>query len=223
VLETYPGVFSGIGEFTIHKEFVSSKISGNVASLNDPALDRLLDFAGEVGLISLIHNDIAMPFPKPEQAGVYVGQMRDLLRRHPQTTIIWAHGGVGRIIQPLQDHLGILESILDDPAFSHVYFDLSWDQVAKYVVSTRETVKRTAAAIERHPDRFLFGTDEVAPPDQAAYLRVFHQYEPLWKALKPETSRKVRKENYERLFDAARIKVRAWEAEHVGAARPPSP
>ena len=25
VLETYPGVFTGIGEFTIHKEFVSSK------------------------------------------------------------------------------------------------------------------------------------------------------------------------------------------------------
>src|SRR5207248_2397394 len=28
VLTTFPGVFSGIGEFTIHKEFVSSKIAG---------------------------------------------------------------------------------------------------------------------------------------------------------------------------------------------------
>src|SRR5215469_15718055 len=28
VLETFPGVFTGIGEFTIHKEFVSSKIAG---------------------------------------------------------------------------------------------------------------------------------------------------------------------------------------------------
>jgi hypothetical protein len=27
VLQTFPGVFSGIGEFTIHKEFVSSKIA----------------------------------------------------------------------------------------------------------------------------------------------------------------------------------------------------
>ena len=28
VLTTFPGVFSGIGEFTIHKEFVSSKVAG---------------------------------------------------------------------------------------------------------------------------------------------------------------------------------------------------
>src|SRR6476659_2401547 len=50
VLKTFPGVFSGIGEFSIHKEFVSSKVAGVVASLQDPALDRLIDFASEVGL-----------------------------------------------------------------------------------------------------------------------------------------------------------------------------
>ncbi|HXV60701.1 MAG TPA: amidohydrolase, partial [Vicinamibacteria bacterium] len=51
VLETFPGVFTGIGEFTIHKEFVSAKIAGETASLTNPALDRILDFAGEVGLV----------------------------------------------------------------------------------------------------------------------------------------------------------------------------
>src|SRR5215831_11008340 len=48
VLQTFPGVFSGIGEFTIHKEFVSAKVSGETASLQNPALDKILDFAGEV-------------------------------------------------------------------------------------------------------------------------------------------------------------------------------
>src|SRR5262249_35131280 len=67
VLTTFPGVFSGIGEFTIHKEFVSSKVAGETASLTNPALDRLLDFAGEAGLVTLIHNDIDVPFPKPGQ------------------------------------------------------------------------------------------------------------------------------------------------------------
>ena len=38
---------TGIGEFTIHKEFVSSKVAGDIASLTDPALDRILEFAGE--------------------------------------------------------------------------------------------------------------------------------------------------------------------------------
>jgi hypothetical protein len=31
VLKTFPGVFEGIGEFTIHKEFVS-KVAGETAS-----------------------------------------------------------------------------------------------------------------------------------------------------------------------------------------------
>src|SRR4029077_12056234 len=41
VLRTFPGVFTGIGEFSIHKEFVSAKVSGETASLTNPALDRV--------------------------------------------------------------------------------------------------------------------------------------------------------------------------------------
>ena len=64
VLQTFPGVFTGIGEFSIHKEFVSAKISGETASLTNPALDRILDFAAEAGLVVILHNDIDMPFAK---------------------------------------------------------------------------------------------------------------------------------------------------------------
>src|SRR5436305_2943735 len=91
VLTTFPGVFSGIGEFTIHKEFVSSKIAGETASLTNRALDRVLDFAGEVGLVALLHNDVDAPFPAPGQDSYQVAQLRDLFLRHPRTTIIWAH------------------------------------------------------------------------------------------------------------------------------------
>src|SRR5262252_1257922 len=62
VLRTFPGVFTGIGEFTIHKEFVAGKIPGETASLQNPALDRILDFAEESGLIVLLHNDADIPF-----------------------------------------------------------------------------------------------------------------------------------------------------------------
>ena len=76
---------------------------------------------------------------------------------------------------------------------------------------TPETTKRAADVLNRFPDRFLFGTDEVAPSDQQGYLKVYRMYEPLWKLLTPEASEKVRKGNYERLFDSARTRVRAWE------------
>ena len=215
VLQTFPGVFSGIGEFSIHKEFVSSKIAGEVASLQDPALDRVLDFAGEVGLVVLIHCDMDVPFAKEGSEPAYLDRMKAVLKRHPQTTIIWAHTGMGRVVRPIRNHAANIADILRDPAFSHVNFDISWDEVAKYIVSSPEATKITADLINRYPDRFLFGTDEVAPKTQDEYLRIFYIYEPLWSLLDRQTSDKVRGGNYERLFDTARRKVRAWEAEHA--------
>ena len=92
--------------------------------------------------------------------------------------------------------------------FVMFYFDISWDEVAKYIVATPESTKNAAALVNRHPDRF-FGTDEVAPANQEKYLKVYNQYEPFWKLLSPEASEKVRKANYERIFDEARRKSAA--------------
>ena len=137
VLETFPGVFSGIGEFSIHKEFVSAKVAGEIASLQNPALDRILDFAENVGLVVLIHNDMDVPFAKEGSQPAYLNQMKALFRRHPHTTIIWAHTGMGRVVRPITNHAAQLSEILSDPQFSNVYFDISWNEVAKYLVATR--------------------------------------------------------------------------------------
>ena len=215
VLTIFPGVFSGIGEFTIHKEFVSAKIAGETASLTNPALDRLLDFAGEVGLVVLIHNDIDAPFPKPGQEPYQAEQLRDLFLRHPGTTIIWAHVGLGRVVRPPKDQLGMIERVLSNPKLTHLHIDLSWDETAKYIVSSPEAIAATADLIGRHPDRFLFGTDEVAPTTQEGYLKVYRMYEPLFARLTPSASEQVRKGNYVRLFDEARRRVRAWEQANI--------
>jgi predicted TIM-barrel fold metal-dependent hydrolase len=224
VLKTFPGVFSGIGEFSIHKEFVSSKIAGEKASLLNPALDKVLDFAGEAGLVVILHNDINMPFPKSGQEPYLLKQISALFKRHPNVHIIWAHCGLGRVVQPLKDQLRMLEVPLADPAFNHVYIDISWDEVAKYIVSSPETIQATADLMNKYPDRFLFGTDEVAPPNQDAYLKVYKIYAPLLTKLTPETRYKLLKGNYQRLFDEARTKVRAWEKTHMNDTKPaPAP
>jgi predicted TIM-barrel fold metal-dependent hydrolase len=215
VLRTFPGVFSGIGEFTIHKEFVSAKIAGETATLTNPALDRILDFAAEVGLVVILHNDVDLPFPKPGQDPYQAVQLSALFRRHPRTRIIWAHCGLGRIVHPVKDQLGIVDRALSDPALAHVSIDISWDEVAKYLVATPESTEAAADVINRHPDRFIFGTDEVAPTEQAKYLKVYDMYAPLFAKLTPEASEKLRKGNYERLFDEARRRVRAWEKANV--------
>jgi predicted TIM-barrel fold metal-dependent hydrolase len=211
VLKTFPGVFTGIGEFSIHKEFVSSKVAGPVATLNNPALDSILDFCAESGLLVLLHNDIDMPFPKEGQENWDAVQLKNLFLRHPKTTIIWAHCGVGRIVRPVKDQMSIIERAFANPAFNHVYVDISWSEVAKYVTETPEATNNVAAVINKYPNRFLMGTDEVAPNDQASYLRILDMYKPLFDKLTPDAKQKLLKGNYERLFDAARAKVRDWE------------
>jgi predicted TIM-barrel fold metal-dependent hydrolase len=215
VLQTFPGVFVGIGEFSIHKEFVTSKVAGDAPSITDPALDRLFRFAGEVGLVVLVHCDADTPFPKPGEKPTYFAPLLDEFRAHPNTQFIWAHIGLGRVIRPFKDMGKLIEATLDDPTLRHVSFDLSWAETAKYLVETPQGPDILAAIIRRHPDRFLFGTDEVGPTKQQDYLRVLRMYEPLWQRLTPETIARVRKTNYERIFDAARSKVRAWEATQV--------
>jgi len=221
VLRTFPGVFSGIGEFSIHKEFVSAKIPGETASLTNPALDRIFDFAAESGLVVLIHNDIDMPFAKQDAEPVYLAQMKALLKRHPATTVIWAHVGLGRIVHPVQvsaeaaertpTQVEIIEAMLSDPALRHVSFDISWDEVAKYAVASPQSIEAVAAVLNRYPDRFLFGTDTVAPAGPKPYFAVFDLWAPIWRRLTPDASRMVRKGNYERIFDEGRRRVRAWE------------
>lgn len=215
VMLTFPNVFTGIGEFTIHKEFVSSKIAGGVASLMDHALDSIYEFAAESGLVVLMHSDINNPFPKSYTKN-YLNDLKDLFRRHPKATIIWAHCGLGRIVNPIGDQLKFMEDMLDDPGLAHVSFDISWDEVAKYFIQSPKATELSAALINKFPDRFLFGSDEVGPNNQTAYLKVYNMYAPLWKLLTPEASEKVRKKNFDRIFDAAKVKVRAWEKANAG-------
>jgi hypothetical protein len=105
--------------------------------------------------------------------------------------------------------------MLEDPTLAHVYYDISWDEVAKYAISSPEIEKAVGELFNRFSDRFLFGTDNVAPADQATQLRVFHLWDRVFAQLTPEASFAIRRGNYEKLFDAARTRVRAWEREHL--------
>lgn len=227
VLKMYPGVFTGIGEFTVHKEFVSGKVAGDTATLLNPALDRIFDFAGQVGLPVIFHCDVDMPFTKAKSLPIYYEQVAAVLARHPQTTIIWAHVGLGRVVQPIPveatpqagqrppGHIELVDRMLSDPKYRHVYFDISWDEVAKYAISSPGSIERVAAMFDRHPDRFLFGTDNVAPSDIRSNVKVFDMWAPIFARVRPATKQAILFGNYERIFDAARVRVREWERTHA--------
>jgi hypothetical protein len=119
--------------------------------------------------------------------------------------------GLGRVVRPVKDQLAIIDRALGDPAMSNVYIDISWDETAKYITASPEALEATAALISKYPDRFLFGSDVVAPSSIDSPMKVYNQYDPLWGKLSPEVSQNVQLGNYARLFDAARLRVRVWE------------
>jgi hypothetical protein len=211
VLKMYPGVFSGIGEFSIHKEFVSAKVAGHTASLKNKALDRILTLVGKVGLVAVLHCDINTVRASGGDRTAHFDDLKAVLRVHQDATVIWAHTGLGRYVKPTANHLTLLKEILTDDNFRNVYLDISWDEVVKYIVEDEQVLKSWAELIMAYPDRFLFGTDTVAPATQEKYLGPYNYSQPLWDLLDEETSFKVRIGNYERLFDAANKKIRAWE------------
>jgi hypothetical protein len=117
-----------------------------------------------------------------------------------------------------------VESALRDPALGHIHIDISWGEVAKFIMNSAASVSATAALINKYPDRFLMGTDEMAPASEESYLKVYYLYKPLFQLLTPDARHKLLKGNYERLFNTARTKVRQWEMAHAGdTIRSPAP
>lgn len=258
VLLNFPGVFSGIGEFTVHKEIVSDKIGadsiksiageqtppdvidGGKLSLYSPALERVLNFAGETGLIAVLHSDLypAKVSYDGKQAEVlpadpYLAGMKHLCAATPNTTLIWAHTGLGRFVKPPSDHLDKVAEILE--ACPNWSVDISWDLVQAYIVSPEAGMPSSEQwqdFIRRYADRVLWGSDHVIhsknqldAQGQAQlgdsmpvydYQVVMDKTAALWKALGPVISDRVKVSNHLRLFDIARAKVRNWERLHAG-------
>ena len=144
----------------------------------------------------------------PQQVVVAAGVQRDAFG-------LGAEQAGAEVAERSPNHIELLQAMLEDPTLAHVHFDISWDEVAKYAVSSQAAIDRLSQLLNAHPDRFLFGTDNVAPNDQATQMHVYDMWSPIWANLTPEASRKVRLGTYERLFGGARGKVRAWEAANV--------
>lgn len=255
----FPGVFSGVGEITVHKEVVDAKIDDDLLrtsipglvplppdagattrnSLYNPALQALLAFNADAGLLTILHNDLYPASVDPR--GIVVSSQPErthvpglvrLCRSVPGAAVIWAHTGLGRFVQPTAVHLKSIAEVLD--ACPSWYVDLSWDVVQEYLVrpaAGMPKLEEWAAFLTRYQDRVLWGSDTVAftrnridgegrallgtPLPVAEYRRYVELLAPLWDAVGPEVTAKVRYRNHVRLFDAARTRVRAWEAAHA--------
>ena len=79
-----------------------------------------------------------------------------------------------------------------------VMLDISWDEVAKYIVQNHIALNAWTSLIEKHLDRFLFGTDSVVPTDWNGYTKIREIYQLLSEQLKVEIRAQIQRLNYER-------------------------
>ncbi|HEY7095899.1 MAG TPA: amidohydrolase family protein [Terriglobales bacterium] len=226
----YPGVWSGFGEIIFKKQEFSEKIAGGPPSLYSPSIDAIFDVIGEMGAVAIVHCDHDTPYnlalrsdpgasmifqgvtAKPQ----YLEAFKAFLKRHPNAPMIWAHFmGNGRGVLPYPDHWRYLDEMLGDPAFGHVYIDLSWGPViAPYIIDNPQHLKMTADLIRKYPDRFLYGSDRGATAEWDSVKGSYTVWDPLWKEIGPALTRQVTKDNYIRLIDQSRRNMRAWEKAH---------
>ena len=212
MIHMYPGVFSGIGEFSVYKEIVSGKTYGKSMTLKDKSLANILNIAAEIGLITLIHTDIDAIGVVSDKKPAYFDDTYALFKRHPNNVIIWAHTGLGRFVKPTDYHFNLLKKMLRN--CPNVYCDISWSEVAKTITKDSNSLKIWKNLISEFPDRFLFGTDSVAPNEEG-YRHNIELYDKFLNILSNDVKMKLLVENHNRLFDNASKKVRSWEKENV--------
>ncbi|MBN1547697.1 MAG: amidohydrolase family protein [Syntrophaceae bacterium] len=147
----------GIGELSL-REGALNRLTPLIPTGDSVALDPILDFAAANRMPVLIHQNLAEETPglvsEPADP-IYMKEITDLLTRHPDTVVIWAHTGIGRNVH-VKDHLTVLKRLL--AAHPNLYFDLSW---FAWENSIEKDLESWADLIMSHPDRFVLGSDKI--------------------------------------------------------------
>ena len=208
MLLKFPNTFTGIGEFSIKKEVVSSKVAGVAANIEDPALGKILNFAGEVGLIVILHCDIDAMISHNKIEPTYLKSLKKLFKRHRDTKIIWAHTGLGRYVKARPQHTQLLSDILS--RHPNLFVDISWDVVINQFFEGSHFLPQWKKFLENHSKKILFGSDVVAPT-LSQYDQTLNLYKKVWRELPQNVVKDITYGNYTRLFDEAKKRVRLWE------------
>ncbi|MGH8497065.1 MAG: amidohydrolase family protein [Gammaproteobacteria bacterium] len=193
LLEWYPGLWQGIGEIVTRHDDLTALTDGEPPRANHPALDPVYALAAEHDLPVLVHSNITSVRMKEP---LYLQEFEEAIAKHPRTKFIWAHAGTSEAINRRIDLEFLdneIERLLD--AYPNLWIDLSWAVLDDYLLGKQDRVNsRWLRLIERHPDRFMFGSDLIGRFEGMG--EKLGAYEDLLDALSPQNARLVARENF---------------------------
>ena len=160
MLETYPGLWSGIGEVLTRHDALTRLTYGETARADHPALDEVYKLAADRCLPVLLHSNITS---NREPDFIYLGEVERAVAAHPNTTFIWAHAGCAANIERRQHLEGLeiqVERLLEK--YPNLSIMLSWTLVSSYLLDGEGSPQREwLELVSRYPQRFMVGSDIV--------------------------------------------------------------
>ncbi|WP_375738475.1 amidohydrolase family protein [Pseudomonas boanensis] len=194
MLELDPGLWQGLGEVFTRHDDLTALIYGETPRANNEAMTRIYHLAAEYDLPVMLHANITS---KREKNPLYLGEIEEALRNHPHVRFIWAHAGTSMEIHRHQEKLDFLlptlTRMLHD--YPNLYIDLSWTVLRPYLLDAKGIPDpKWLALVEKHPDRFMLGSDVVGRfDDLGKYLASFR---PFLDALPDDVAQKVARDNF---------------------------
>ncbi|QXI32340.1 amidohydrolase family protein [Pseudomonas promysalinigenes] len=194
MLDLDPELWQGIGEVFTRHDDLTALTSGETPRANNEAMARIYHLAAERDMPVLLHSNITS---KRERNPLYLAELEEPLRNHPHTRFIWAHAGSSAEIHRHQTRmdflLPVLTRLLAD--YPNLYVDLSWSVLQPYLLDEHGVPSPDwVALVERHPDRFMLGSDVVGRFGSLG--EQMQGFKPFLDALPEEVANKVARDNF---------------------------
>lgn len=194
LLETYPGMWKGIGEIFTRHDDLTALTQSETPRANSEALIRIYHLAAEHDLPVMIHSNITS---KRERNPLYLPELEVALRDHPSVRFIWAHAGTSKEIHRHQQKLDFLFEELERMLglYPNLYIDLSWTVLEPYMLDKDGKPEPDwVKLVEQYPDRFMIGSDVVGRFDNLGkHIQAFDVF---LNALDESVAHKVARDNF---------------------------
>ena len=194
VLRIYPKFWSGVGEIMSRHDDLTALTYGEAPHIDSEGFKGIFDVAASKGLTVLVHHNIT---GQNIDKILYLDELKRALAYNRKCKIIWAHVGISRRVE-VKNLIKIADELLRTN--SNLWIDISWIVYDYYFLDKfpdnfydGDSLNDWVNLIEKHPDRFLLGTDKVG--HFATYPQEVTKYYELLDKLKPKTAENLCKNN----------------------------
>lgn len=206
MLQEFPDTWQGIGEVFGHRDDLTNLTYGETARVSHPAMDDIYALAAERGMPVCMHSNVTTRTRLKKLA--YLHEVREAVKRHPDTTFIWAHAGLSRYLDVEQkSYTALLRELLQQ--YPNLNIDLSWIIFENYVLThdSQNVRPEWLSLVADFDHRFMIGSDNIGHFE--SYPRNIMKYYTLLDALAPEAASRVAMENFLSLLPETKTGTKA--------------